>query len=75
MLDNKDKSYEGTRFTKGQNVIMLYIEHIDGTPIDGNMMAQIQEHARNIWKDLYQQGKAPEKWTDTYRDMCEEYIS
>ena len=53
---------------------MIYIEYIDGRLINSNMVAQIQEHARMIWKDLYQQGKAPEKWTDTSRDMREEYL-
>jgi hypothetical protein len=41
LLDNKDKTHGGTRSAKGENVIMLYIEHLDGTPIDGNMAAQI----------------------------------
>ena len=74
LLDNKDKTRGGTRSAKGENVMMLYIEHMDGTPIDGNMAAQIREHARMIWKDLYQRGKAPEKWTDASRDVREEYL-
>lgn len=74
LLDNKDKTRGGTRSAKGENVMMLYIERIDGTPIDGNMAAQIREHARIIWKDLYQRGKAPEKWTDASRDVREEYF-
>ena len=28
LLDNKDKTHEGTRSAKGENVMMLYIEHI-----------------------------------------------
>src|SRR6266567_7643747 len=27
-----------------------------------------------IWKDLYQRGIAPEKWTDVFRDVHEEYL-
>jgi hypothetical protein len=74
ILEIKDKTRGGTRSAKGENVMMLYIEHIDGTPIDGNMASQIWEHARMIWKDLYQRGKAPEKWTDASRDVREEYL-
>jgi len=74
LLDNKDKMHRGTRSAKGENVMMLYMEHLNGMPIDGNMAAQIREHARMIWKDLYQQGIAPEKWTDVSRDVHEEYL-
>ena len=48
LVDNKDKTRGGTRSEKGENVMMLYIEHIDGTPIDGNLAAQIREHTRII---------------------------
>ena len=53
LQDNKDKTRGGTRSAKGENVMMLYIEHIDGMPIDGNMAADIRDYARMIWKDLY----------------------
>ncbi len=74
ILEIKDKMHGGTRSTKGENVMMLYIEHEDGTPIDGNMVAQIREHARLIWKDLYHRGKSPEKWSDTTREVHDEYF-
>ena len=41
LLDNKDKTHGGTRFAKGENVMMLYIECINGRPINSNMVAQI----------------------------------
>ena len=41
ILEIKDKTRGGTRSAKGENVMMLYIEHEDGTPIDSNMAAQI----------------------------------
>jgi hypothetical protein len=74
ILEVKEKTRGGTRCAKGENVMMLYIEHEDGTPIDGSMAAQIREHARLIWKDLYHRGKAPEKWTDASREVREEYF-
>lgn len=74
LLESKDKPRGGTRSARGENVMMLYIEHVDGMPIDGAMAAQIREHARMVWKDFYQRGKAPEKWTDASRDVREEYL-
>lgn len=74
ILESKDKTRGGTRSAKGENVMMLYVEHEDGTPIDGITAAQIREHARLIWKDLYHRGKAPEKWTDASREVREEYF-
>jgi hypothetical protein len=74
ILEVKNKTRGGTRSAKGENVMMLYIEHEDGTPIDGNMAAQVREHARLLWKDLYHRGKAPEKWTDASRDVRDEYF-
>ena len=44
---SKTKTREGTRSAKGENVMMLYIEHEDGTPIDGNMAAQIRENMQD----------------------------
>ena len=41
LLGNKDKTCRETRSVRGENVIMLYIEHIDGTPIDSTMVAEI----------------------------------
>lgn len=73
-LLDKEKTRGGTRSAKGENVMMLYIEHKDGTPVDGRMAAEIREHARMVWKDLYQRGKAPEKWTDAPRDVREQYF-
>ena len=74
LLEIKNKTRGGTRSAKGENVMMLYIEHEDGTPIDGNMAAQIREHARLLWKDLYHRGKAPERWTDASREVRDEYF-
>ncbi len=53
LLDNKDKMHGGIRSAKGKNIMMLYIEYINDRPINGNMAAQIWEHTRMIWKDLY----------------------
>jgi hypothetical protein len=74
ILDNKDKTRRGTRSAKGENVMMLYIEHKDGMPIDGTLAAQIREYARSIWRDLYRRGKAPEKWSDAFKKVREEYF-
>ena len=74
ILEIKDKTRGGTRSAKGENVMMLYIEHKDGTPIDGNTAAQIREHARLIWKDLFHRGIAPEKWTDASKEVRDEYF-
>lgn len=74
LLENKDKRRGATRSAMGENVMMLYIEHANGTPIDGVLAAQIREHARMVWKDLDRRGKAPKTWTDASREVHDEYL-
>jgi hypothetical protein len=59
---NARGSQGGTRSTKGKNVMMLYIEHEDGTPVDGTMASNIRDLARALWRDIYQSGHAPDTW-------------
>jgi hypothetical protein len=59
---NARGSRGGTRSAKGENVMMLYIEHEDGTQVDGTMASNIRDLARVLWRDIYQSGYAPDTW-------------
>jgi len=53
----------------------IYFEMEDGTPAPRTMAARIRKTARSIWIGLYEQGKAPSKWSQASRDVEDEYIS
>lgn len=52
------------RSANGINVTMLYIEHEDGTIIDGFRAADIRRHARSIWVHLASNGMLFVSWGD-----------
>jgi len=52
---------------------MMYIEHPNGTSINGRLAAEICEYARSIWRDLYSRRLAPEKWRDALRKVQDQY--
>jgi hypothetical protein len=70
---NKPSVRGQTRCAQGENVAMKYIEKEDGTPISGRQAAAIREHARDLWKDFYQRGLAPPKWSNASKGTKDEY--
>jgi hypothetical protein len=72
-VQTKNGSRGGTRSSKGENVMMLYIEDADGLPIDGNIAGGMREFARSIWRSLYERGIAPETWGQATKEVREEY--
>ncbi|KAI0290604.1 hypothetical protein BC826DRAFT_1106374 [Russula brevipes] len=65
----------GARSSKGENVMMLYVENADGTIINGALASEIRDFARSIWRGFYLRGVAPEKWGNASKDIREEYYS
>ena len=63
----------GTRCAQGENVAMTYIEHSDGTAINGRLAAKIRRYARSIWMDFYPRDMAPDKWGDVRRKPLDEF--
>ena len=53
-----------THSANGINVTMLYIEHEDGTIIDGFRVADIHRHAWSIWVHLVSNGLLFISWGD-----------
>jgi hypothetical protein len=49
--------------------MMLFIEHTDGTSVDGIIVGKIREFARLIWVGLYDQKMAPEKWDNVSKKV------
>jgi hypothetical protein len=72
-VQTKGGSRGGTRSSKGENVMMLYIEDANGMPVDGNIASAIRELARSIWRSLYERGIAPETWGQATKEVREEY--
>jgi hypothetical protein len=64
----------GARSAKGENVMMLYVEHADGQPVSGTIAAEIRDFARSIWRGFYLRGMAPEKWGDVDKDTKDDYL-
>jgi hypothetical protein len=64
----------GARSSKGENVMMLYIENADGTPISGTLAGEIRDFARSIWRDFYTRDVAPEKWGDGPKQIRDEFF-
>ena len=73
-LQIKSSSRGGTRSSKGENVMMLYIEDANGVPVDGNIAGDIREFARSIWRSLYERGMAPTTWGNARMEVHEEYF-
>ena len=63
----------GARSAMGENVMMLYIEEVDGQPVDGTIAAQIREFARSIWRGFYKQKMAPDTWGEV-DDKVQDYF-
>jgi len=64
----------GGRAMKGENISMLFVEHVDGCPISGTMAIDIRDYAQVFWKDFVERDLAPEKWGDTSKAVWEEYV-
>jgi hypothetical protein len=56
----KGKGPEGS--SRGLNIMPLYMENEDGTPISGAMVGQIWAVARMVWIELFDREKAPSTW-------------
>ena len=52
------------RAAQGINVAMKYIEHEDGTVIDGFRAAEIRRYARSLWVQMALDDKLPATWSD-----------
>ncbi|KAI9433274.1 hypothetical protein H4582DRAFT_2082423 [Lactarius indigo] len=63
----------GARAVKGENIMMQYIENADGTPITGDVAAEIWDYACSLWRQLDKCKAAPEKWGNTLKDIRENY--
>ncbi|KAH9074394.1 hypothetical protein EDB83DRAFT_2516214 [Lactarius deliciosus] len=63
----------GARAAKGEKVMMQYIENADGTPITGDVAAEMRSHARSIWTELNDRNIAPSKWGDASKNIRENY--
>lgn len=72
-VQTKSGSRGGTRSSKGENVMMLYIEDANGSPIDGNIASGMRDFARSIWRSLYDRGIAPETWGQATKEVRGEY--
>lgn len=72
-IQTKGSSRGGTRASKGENVMMLYIEDATGSPIDGNIASGMRDFARCIWRSLYERGIAPETWGQATKEVRDEY--
>jgi hypothetical protein len=72
-VQTKNGSRGGTRSSKGENIMMLYIEDANGTPIDGNTASGMRELARSIWRSMYERGIAPETWGQATKEVRMEY--
>lgn len=72
-LEVKGGGRGGARSSKGENVMMLYIENADGTPVDGTLAGSIREFARSIWREFHSQGIAPGRWGDAPREVRDKY--
>ena len=63
----------GTRASQGENVMLLFVEDITGTPVDGLLACKIRDHARSIWVSLYSRGMAPQTWGSAPIESKDEY--
>jgi hypothetical protein len=63
-----------TRSSKGENVMMLFLQNKDGTPVSGTDAAYIRDFARSIWRGFYLRGMAPETWGSVALDVKNDYI-
>jgi hypothetical protein len=72
-VESKGSSRGGTRSSKGENVMMLYIEDTNGLPIDGSLASGMRDFARCIWRSLYERGIAPETWGKATKEVREEF--
>ena len=72
-VETKGGARGGTRSSRGENVMMLYVEDASGTPIDGNIASDMRDFARSIWRSLYERGIAPETWGQATKEVREEF--
>jgi hypothetical protein len=72
--DIKGGTRGGSRAALGENVMMQYIEHQDGSVIDGSTAAGIRRTARTLWHDFYTRGLAPKTWGKVTREVEERFI-
>lgn len=63
----------GARSAQGENVMMLFIQNADGTPICGAVAGSMRDFARSIWRGLHSRNAAPEKWGDASKDVRDGY--
>ncbi|KAH9174060.1 hypothetical protein EDB89DRAFT_2068003 [Lactarius sanguifluus] len=57
----------------GENVMMQYIENADGTPITGDVAADMRTFVRSLWFKLNNRKIALAKWGDASKDIHENY--
>jgi hypothetical protein len=72
--DSKGGTQGGSRAALGENIMMQYIEHQDGSAINGSTAAGIRGTARMLWHDFYTRGLAPRTWGKVTREVEEKFI-
>jgi hypothetical protein len=72
-LETKGTGRGASRSSKGENVMMLYIEDENGSPVCGTLASEIRDLARSIWRGFYMRGVAPEKWGDASKEVRDEF--
>lgn len=73
-VDSKGGARGSKRLSGGENVMMQFVELEDGTPVSGHEASAMREHARAIFGDLDEIGKAPAKWGNASGDARKRYI-
>lgn len=63
----------GTRASRGENVMFLFVEETNGASVDGSLASKIRDHARSIWVSLYARGMAPQTWGYLSMESKDEY--
>ncbi|KAI0280461.1 hypothetical protein BC826DRAFT_1112138 [Russula brevipes] len=72
-LETKGAGRGASRSSKGENVMMLYIEDANGSPISGTLAGEIRDLARSVWRGFYVRGVAPGKWGHVSKDVRDEF--
>src|SRR5712671_3414155 len=57
-LDTKAGQCRGGRAARGENVMLMFLEHENGKMISGGLAREVRDFARDIWKGFYGANKA-----------------
>jgi hypothetical protein len=68
-------SWGGVRSAQGNNIMMQYLEEVNGTMVNGNKAGNIQEHTCTIWRGFYTKGIVPVRWGEGSKELQDQYCS